>query len=89
MKKGLNIYNLGSGKGVSVMELVTTFERVNCLKVNYKIVERRPGDLAEYYADPSKALKELEWKTRDTISMVAVGLLMVVVIVMRYTLTLV
>ena len=67
MKKGLNIYNLGSGKGVSVMELVTTFERVNNLKVNYKIVERRPGDLAEYYADPSKALKELEWKTEKSL----------------------
>ena len=59
MKKGLNIYNLGSGKGVSVLELVDTFSKVNNVKVNYKIVDRRPGDLAEYYADPSKALKEL------------------------------
>lgn len=67
MKKGLNIYNLGSGKGVSVMELVTTFEKVNNLKVNYKIVERRAGDLAEYYADPQKALKELGWKTEKTL----------------------
>ena len=67
MKKGLNIYNLGSGKGISVLELVTTFEKVNNLKVNYKIVERRAGDLAEYYADPTKALKELEWKTEKTI----------------------
>ena len=67
MKKGLNIYNLGSGKGVSVMELVTTFEKVNGIKVNYKIVERRPGDLPEYYADPSKALKELGWKTEKTL----------------------
>ena len=67
MKKGLNIYNLGSGKGVSVLELVNTFERVNNIKVNYKIVDRRPGDLAEYYADPSKALKELGWKTEKTL----------------------
>ena len=67
MKEGFNIYNLGSGKGVSVMELVTTFEKVNNLKVNYKIVERRPGDLPEYYADPSKALRELEWKTEKTL----------------------
>ncbi|MBQ7410842.1 MAG: UDP-glucose 4-epimerase GalE [Clostridia bacterium] len=67
MKKGLNIYNLGSGKGVSVMELVTTFEKVNDIKVNYKIVERRPGDLPEYYADPSKALNELGWKTEKTL----------------------
>ena len=67
MKKGLNIYNLGSGKGVSVLELVTTFEKVNDLKVNYKIVERRAGDLAEYYADPTKALNELGWKTEKTL----------------------
>ena len=67
MKKGLNIYNLGSGKGISVMELVTAFERVNNIKVNYKIVERREGDLPEYYADPSKALAELGWKTEKTL----------------------
>ena len=65
--KGLNTYNLGSGKGVSVLELVTTFEKVNNIKVNYKIVDRRPGDIAENYADPSKALKELGWKTEKTI----------------------
>ena len=64
---GLNVYNLGSGKGVSVLELVTTFEKVNNIKVNYKIVDRRPGDLPEYYADASKALKELEWKTEKTL----------------------
>lgn len=64
---GLNVYNLGSGKGVSVLELVTTFERVNNIKVNYKIVDRRPGDLPEYFADPTKALKELNWKTEKTI----------------------
>ena len=67
MKKGLNIYNLGSGKGVSVLELVNTFEKVNNIKVNYKIVERRPGDLAEYYADPNKALEELGWRTEKTL----------------------
>ena len=64
---GLYIYNLGSGKGYSVLELVNTFERVNNIKVNYKIVERRPGDLAEYYADASKALNELGWKTEKTL----------------------
>lgn len=64
---GLNVYNLGSGKGVSVLELVTTFEKVNNIKVNYKIVDRRPGDLPEYFADASKALKELNWKTEKTI----------------------
>ena len=67
MKDGLKIYNLGSGKGVSVLELVNTFQKVNNVKVNYKIVDRRAGDLAEYYADPSKALEELGWKTEKTL----------------------
>ena len=52
---------------MSVLELVTTFEKVNELKVNYKIVDRRPGDLPEYYADPSKALREIDWKTEKTL----------------------
>lgn len=64
---GLNVYNLGSGKGVSVLELVKTFEKVNNIKVNYKIIDRRPGDLPEYFADSEKALKELGWKTEKTI----------------------
>ena len=67
MKKGLNVYNLGSGKGVSVLELVETFKKVNNIDVKYKIVERRAGDLAEYYADSSKALKELNWKTEKSL----------------------
>lgn len=61
-KHGLKIYNLGTGRGYSVLELVTTFEKVNNVKVNYKIVDRRPGDAAECYADASKAEKELNWK---------------------------
>ena len=64
---GTYIYNLGSGNGVSVLELVNSFEKVNNVKVNYKITDRRAGDLAEYYADPSKALKELGWKTEKTV----------------------
>ena len=64
---GVFTYNLGSGKGVSVLELVDTFEKVNGVKVNYRIVGRRPGDLAEMYADPSKALKELGWKTEKSV----------------------
>ena len=65
--KGLNIYNLGSGKGASVLELVNTFQKVNEVKVNYKITGRREGDLAEYYADAEKAYKELGWKTEKTL----------------------
>ena len=64
---GLKIYNLGSGKPVSVLELVTTFEKVNNLKLNYKFAPRRPGDLMEYYADSTKALEELGWKTEKTL----------------------
>lgn len=63
-KEGINIYNLGTGKGTSVLELVNTFERVTGKKVNYKITERRPGDIASCYADASKAKKELDWETK-------------------------
>lgn len=62
MKEQINIYNLGRGKGVSVLELISAFEKANNLKLNYEIVERRPGDLAEFYADSTKAEKELGWK---------------------------
>ena len=61
-KTGLNVYNLGTGTGYSVLDLVNSFEKVNGVKVPYKIVERRPGDIASCYADPSKALRELNWK---------------------------
>ena len=64
---GVYIYNLGTGKGCSVLELVNTFEKVNGIKVNYRITERRAGDLAEYFADSSKALRELNWKTEKTL----------------------
>ena len=64
---GVNIYNLGTGHGYSVLDLIKTFEKVNKIKVNYKIVERRPGDIATCYADPSKAYKELGWKAEKGI----------------------
>ena len=59
---GVDIINLGTGHGCSVLELVRSFEEVNGIKVPYQIVERRPGDLAEYYADASKAERVLGWK---------------------------
>ena len=58
-QRGLYIYNLGTGIGYSVLDLVTTFEKVNGVKVNYKIVERRAGDIASCYADSTKAKEEL------------------------------
>lgn len=60
--KGVNFYNLGTGTGYSVLDLVETFKRVNGVDVPYKIVDRRPGDIAACYADPTKAYEELGWK---------------------------
>ena len=65
--KGLYIYNLGTGVGYSVLDLVNAFEKVNNVKVNYKITERRPGDIAECYSDPTKAKEELGWEATKTI----------------------
>ena len=64
---GVEIYNLGTGNGFSVLDLVKTFEKVNNVKVNYKIVGRRPGDIAVCYANCDKALKELGWKCEKNI----------------------
>ena len=64
---GLVTYNLGTGKGVSVLELVNIFSKVNNIEVPYKIVGRRKGDVAECYADVTKANKELDWKATKTI----------------------
>lgn len=65
---GVNIYNLGTGRGTSVLELVHAFIKVNNVDVPYEIVERRAGDLATCYADPSKAEKELGWKAEKDIN---------------------
>ncbi|WP_201343128.1 UDP-glucose 4-epimerase GalE [Streptococcus suis] len=64
---GVHTYNLGSGQGTSVLELVQAFEKVNGVPVPYKIVDRRPGDVATCYANADKAWKELNWKTEKTI----------------------
>ena len=59
---GVNIYNLGTGIGYSVLDIVKTFEKVNDIKIPYSIKPRRAGDIAMCYADPAKAYKELGWK---------------------------
>ena len=59
---GIHYYNLGTGVGYSVLDMVKAFEKVNNVKVPYKIVARRPGDIASCYSDASLALKELGWK---------------------------
>lgn len=65
--KGIDAYNLGTGIGYSVLDIVTTFEKVNNIKVPYKIVERRSGDIASCYADPNYALEKLNWKAEKGI----------------------
>ena len=61
-EEGIFYYNLGTGNGYSVLDIVNAFIKVNKVDVPYKIVERRAGDIAACFADPSKALKELGWK---------------------------
>lgn len=68
MKPGVLIYNLGSGKGTSVKEMVAAFEEAAKKPLPYCIAPRRAGDLAELIADPSKAERELNWKTELTVA---------------------
>lgn len=67
MTSGTQIYNLGTGKGTSVLEMVSAFEKASGEKLPYKIAPRRAGDLPELYANPEKALHELGWKAELTI----------------------
>ena len=64
---GCKAYNLGSGQGHSVLEIITAFELVTGKTINYKVSPRRSGDLAEYFAKPDLALKELNWKVEKTL----------------------
>ena len=62
--RGEAVFNLGTGNGYSVLEMIEAFERVNGVKVPYEIAPRRPGDLAEVYACPDKSAKKLGWKAQ-------------------------
>lgn len=64
---GCDAYNLGTGNGYSVLDLVNTFMKVNNVDVKYEIKERRPGDIDACYADPSYALEKLGWKAEKSI----------------------
>jgi len=64
LTEGVHIYNLGTGQGTSVLQLAKAFEEANDIEVPYEIVDRRPGDIAECYADVSKAEWELGWKSK-------------------------
>ena len=64
---GLAVYNLGTGKGYSVLDIVKNFEEASGVKIPYEIQARRPGDIAENYADASKAEREMGWKAEKGI----------------------
>jgi UDP-glucose 4-epimerase len=67
LKKGLGTYNLGTGRGVSVLEIIKAFEKACGRKLPYQIAPRRPGDIAACWASPDKAWKELGWKAEKTL----------------------
>lgn len=63
----IDAYNLGTGEGYSVLQIIKSYEKVNKVKIPYEIVDRRPGDIDSCYASTKKALKELNWKSELTI----------------------
>jgi len=63
-KNNFEFFNIGTGRGMTVLELIRTFEKVNNISVNHKVVARRPGDVEKIYADTSFANQELGWKAR-------------------------
>lgn len=65
--KGVELYNLGTGIGYSVLDIIKAFEKANNLEVKYEIVQRRPGDIATCYADATKAKEELGWVAEKNI----------------------
>jgi UDP-glucose 4-epimerase len=65
--KGCNAYNLGTGIGYSVLDVIKSFEKANNIKIPYKVVERRSGDIDKCYANPEKAFKELNWKAQKNL----------------------
>lgn len=67
LTEGIHIYNLGTGRGTSVLELIKTFEEANNIEIPYEIVDRRPGDIAECYADASKAEQILNWTAKRSL----------------------
>ena len=67
MKEGYEIFNIGTGRPVSVSELVNAFEKVNNLKLNYKYVDRRPGDVMAIWADTTLANEELGWVAQRSV----------------------
>ena len=67
-KERFEIFNIGTGKGSSVLEVISTFEEATGIQLDYKIVDRRPGDVTEVYADTTKANSELGWKAKRSMT---------------------
>lgn len=65
--ESVEVFNLGTGRGLSVLEIVDTFQKVTGVKLNYKVVGRREGDIEQVWADPTKANKVLGWKAHATV----------------------
>ena len=66
--RGCQVFNLGTGQGYSVLDMVHTFQEVNNVAVPYGIAPRRPGDIAVCYADPTKSAQLLHWKAEKTLA---------------------
>jgi len=66
-RKNFEVFNLGTGNGISVLEAISSFERISGIKLKYRITNRRPGDIEKIWADPSFANQELGWKTISTL----------------------
>jgi len=67
-KSGCSAYNLGTGSPVSVLEMISAFESVTGISISYEIAPRRDGDLAEFWADPSKAIEKLGWSAKRSLN---------------------
>lgn len=66
-KVNFEVFNLGTGNGVSVFEMIKSFEKVSGVKLNYEVVKRRPGDIEQIWADTTLANNELGWKTKSSL----------------------
>ncbi|WP_417443067.1 UDP-glucose 4-epimerase GalE [Joostella sp.] len=66
-KSNYEVFNIGTGKGSSIFEVIQSFEKVSGQKLNYKVVDRRPGDVTAIYADTKKANEELGWQAKSTL----------------------
>jgi UDP-glucose 4-epimerase len=65
--ENVEVFNVGTGRGLSVLEIVETFQKVTGVKLNYKIVGRREGDIEQVWADPTKANQVLGWKAEASV----------------------